>query len=167
MEWAFKGLNKLTGVNVRDVPAENFIASVSDYLKKSGKFKIPEWIDFIKSGPNRYLAPSDPVEWLFERASSLLRKLYLNKRGTGVGALRMQYGGKYERGCVHNITAKGSGKVIRYCLQQLEAMKLVEIVNIAIKEGDVETKTTAGRRLTKKAYQELDNIAKSLVKREK
>ena len=163
MEWSFKSLNKITGVNVRDVPSNKFIAAVADYLKKSGKFKVPEWIDLIKTGPNRYLAPSDPTEWLYLRAASILRKVYLSTKGLGVGAFRTHYGGKNERGVTHNITGRASGKAIRYCLQQLEGMKLVEIVKVSFAENDVNI--TEGRRLTKKGHQELDNLSKDLIKK--
>ena len=163
MEWSFKSLNQIRGVNAKDVPSEKFIAAVADYLKKSGKFKIPDWIDVIKSGPNRYLAPSDPSEWIFIRAASLLRKLYITSKGLGVGAFTAHYGGKYERGCQHNITRKSSGKLIRYCLQQLETMKLVEVMKVSFGEG--KASTTEGRRMTKKGHQELDNLAKELVKK--
>jgi small subunit ribosomal protein S19e len=163
MEWSFKSLNQIRGANVKDVPSEKFIAAVADYLKKSGKFKIPDWIDVIKSGPNRYLAPNDPAEWIFIRAASLLRKLYITSKGLGVGAFTAHYGGKYERGCQHNITRKSSGKVIRYCLQQLESMKLVEVMKVSY--GESKANTTDGRRMTKKGHQEMDNLSKELMKK--
>ena len=163
MEWSFITLNKISRVNAKDVSYEKLIAAVAEFLKKSGKFKVPEWIDVIKSGPNRYLAPTEPSEWLFIRAASNLRKLYLAHKGMGVGSFQTHYGGKYERGCQHNLTRASSAKVIRYCIKQLEDMKLVETLNVTLKDSD--KKYTEGRRVTKKGVQELNNIAKELGKK--
>merc|ERR1712151_158770 len=87
----------------------------------------------------------DP-DWLYTRAASMVRKIYI-RRGIGVQAFRKIYGGKMRRGTRTNIFSKGSGKIARYCLQQLEEMGLVE------------QDENGGRVITKEGQRELDTVA--------
>merc|ERR1712098_8002 len=107
---------------------------------------IPKWADYAKTGVQRELPPYDP-DWLYTRAASVIRKIYV-RTGTGVGALRKVYGGQKRRGTCTNIFVKSSGKIIRYCIQQLEEMGLVE-----------ENDTKGGRRITKEGMRECDTVA--------
>merc|ERR1711879_361678 len=91
------------------------------------------------------LPPNDP-DWLYVRTASMVRKIYI-RAGMGVGAFRKVYGGQKRRGTCTNIFAKGSGKIARYILQQLEEMGLVE-------QDD-----NGGRRITKEGQRELDTVA--------
>lgn len=52
---------------VRDVSAEDFITAYSSHLKRSGKLDIPTWVDVVKTGPQKELAPYDP-DWFYVRA---------------------------------------------------------------------------------------------------
>lgn len=52
---------------VRDVSAEDFIKAYSSHLKRSGKLDIPTWVDVVKTGPQKELAPYDP-DWFYVRA---------------------------------------------------------------------------------------------------
>merc|ERR1711878_202547 len=96
-------------------------------------------------GKFRELPPMDP-DWLYTRAASMVRKIYI-RRGIGVQAFRKIYGSKRRRGARTNVFAKGSGKVARYCLQQLEEMGLVE------------QDENGGRMITKEGQRELDTVA--------
>merc|ERR1712174_31725 len=78
--------------------------------------------------------------------ASMVRKNYI-RAGMGVGAFRKVYGGQQRRGVQKNVYAKGSGKIARYILQQLEEMGLVE-------QDD-----NGGRRITKEGQRELDTVA--------
>lgn len=52
---------------VRDVSAEDFITAYSAHLKRSGKLEIPTWVDIVKTGCQKELAPYDP-DWYYVRA---------------------------------------------------------------------------------------------------
>ena len=56
-----------TGVTVRDVPAAKFIAAYADVLKNNDKFVVPKWVDTVKTGVHKELAPYDP-DWYYIRA---------------------------------------------------------------------------------------------------
>lgn len=47
--------------------AEAFIAAYSSHLKRSGKLEIPTWVDVVKTGSQKELAPYDP-DWYYVRA---------------------------------------------------------------------------------------------------
>ncbi len=68
------------------------------------------------------MAPLD-ADWLYIRAAALARKVYLRGH-LGVGTLQHIYGGKQRFGVRRNHHETSSGKIIRYCLQQLEVIYL-------------------------------------------
>ena len=47
--------------------AEAFIKAYSSHLKRSGKLEIPTWVDTVKTGAQKELAPYDP-DWFYVRA---------------------------------------------------------------------------------------------------
>lgn len=47
--------------------AEAFITAYSSHLKRSGKLEIPIWVDTVKTGSQKELAPYDP-DWFYVRA---------------------------------------------------------------------------------------------------
>lgn len=57
---------KKKAITLRDIPAKNFIDTYAQYLKKSGKVKIPKWIDFVKNGVTNELPPTNP-DWYYIR----------------------------------------------------------------------------------------------------
>mmetsp|Transcript_121690 Transcript_121690/g.190931 ORF Transcript_121690/g.190931 Transcript_121690/m.190931 type:complete len:161 (+) Transcript_121690:66-548(+) len=130
---------------VKDVEASKFISAFAQHLKRQGRFEIPKWADVVKTGKRKELPPSDP-DWLYVRTASLVRKIYI-RGGSGVGAFTKVYGGQQRRGTCTKVFATGSGKIIRYILQQLEEMGLVE----QDEEG--------GRKITKEGQRELDTVA--------
>ena len=95
--------------------------------------------------PNKELAPYDP-DWLYVRTASMVRKIYI-RGGIGVGAFRKIYGGQQRRGTQTKHFSTASGKITRYCLQQLEEMGLVE------------QDENGGRKITKEGQRELDTVA--------
>ena len=134
-----------TIVSVKDVAAPKFIDAFAQHLKRQGRFEIPKWADVVKTGVNRELAPYD-ADWLYIRTASMVRKIYI-RGGTGVGGFRKVYGGQFRRGVMTNSYTKGSGKIIRYILHQLEEMGLVE------------QDENGGRKITKEGQRELDTVA--------
>ena len=59
---------------------------------RSGKIKLPLYVDFVKTGPHKELSPYDK-DWYYIRAASIARHIYLRK-GVGIGALAKVYGGE-------------------------------------------------------------------------
>mmetsp|Transcript_29848 Transcript_29848/g.75563 ORF Transcript_29848/g.75563 Transcript_29848/m.75563 type:complete len:145 (+) Transcript_29848:1157-1591(+) len=134
---------------VRNIPAGLFITVYADFLKKSGRIELPSWLNIVKTGINKSNAPENP-NWFFYRLAALSRKFYLN-RGKGVGNLRKEYGGKKRRGSRPSKKVPSSGKIIRFALQQLEKLKIIE-------------KDHKGKRkITKKAKQDMDNRAEKII----
>merc|ERR1711957_239926 len=129
----------------KDVDPPAFIKAFAEHLKRQGRFEIPKWSDVVKTSKHKELPPLDP-DWLYVRPASMVRKIYI-RGGIGVGGFRKVYGGQKRRGTQKKIYVKGSGKIIRYCLQQLEEMGLVE------QEED------GGRKITKEGQRELDTVA--------
>ena len=68
------------------------------------------------------MAPLD-ADWLYIRAAALARKVYLRGH-LGVSTLQHIYGGKQRFGVRRNHHETSSGKIIRYCLQQLEVIQM-------------------------------------------
>uniref|UniRef100_A0A8C0T6Q6 Ribosomal protein S19 n=1 Tax=Canis lupus familiaris TaxID=9615 RepID=A0A8C0T6Q6_CANLF len=58
----------MPGVTVKDVNQE-FIRALAAFLKKSGKLKVPEWVDTVKLVKHKELAPYDE-NWFYTRAAS-------------------------------------------------------------------------------------------------
>ena len=136
-----------------DVEAEKFVRALASNLEGKeflGAFEMPEWAYFVKTSAAKERPPMESKWWAI-RAASVLRQLYINGV-VGVGKLRTRYGGRKDRGVKPKEYRKGSGKIIRVIMQQAEKAGLVEKVK----------DKKAGRKLTKKGKQLLDEVAKSL-----
>jgi small subunit ribosomal protein S19e len=135
---------------VRDVAADKFIPAYAAHLKRSNKLELPNWVDVVKTGPQRELPPMD-VDWYYTRAASIARKIYLNP-GIGVGALARWYGDKSSSGNRPEHFRKASRGLIRHILQNLEKADLVAAVD-----------AKGGRRLSPEGQKEIDTIARVTV----
>merc|ERR1719478_142673 len=135
---------------VKDVNAAKFIEAFSQHLKRQGKFEIPKWADIVTTGVHKELAPYDP-DWLYIRAASMVRKIYI-RGGVGTGAFRKIYGGQKRRGTMTNTFQKASGSICRYVLQQLQNLDLIE----EAEDG--------GRKITREGQRELDTVAVQALK---
>ncbi len=134
-------------MGVFDVSASALIKVVAADLKKQG-LKQPEWVMFVKTGSHRERAPDSP-EWFYERAASVLYRIY--KEGPlGTGSLRSYYGGKKRRGVKKAHFRKAGGKIIRVCLQELEKQGLIK-------------KDKKGRSITGKGQSYLNKLAKETI----
>ena len=47
--------------------ADAFIAAYASHLKRSGKIEVPQWVDMVKTGAFKELAPYDQ-DWFYIRA---------------------------------------------------------------------------------------------------
>ncbi|CAJ0648633.1 10159_t:CDS:2 [Entrophospora sp. SA101] len=136
------------GASVKDVSPHEFVKAYADFLKKSGKLEIPKWVDLVKTGPYKELAPYDP-DWFYIRAASVARHIYL-RSNVGVGALKKLHGGRKRRGTRPSHHADSSGAVARKVLQSLEKIKILE-----------KDPKKGGRRITRDGQRDLDRIAQA------
>lgn len=136
---------KMPSVTVKDVNQQDFVRALSAFLKKSGKLKVPEWVDTVKLARHKELAPCDD-NWFYTRAASTARHLYL-RGGVGVGSMIKIYGGRQRNGVCPAHFSVGSRNVARKVLQALEGLKMVE------------KDPNGGRRLTPQGQRDLDRIA--------
>ena len=130
-----------------DVPAEALIEALADRL--ADEVEQPDWARFAKTGTGRELPPEQDDFWA-TRAGSLLRRVAVDGE-VGVDRLTTAYGGSKGGSNRYQVAparaTKGSGKVIRTILQQLEEV------------GYVETAEGEGRRVTAEGRSLLDETA--------
>merc|ERR1719481_1151795 len=132
--------------NVKDVNQQAFTKAFAEFLKKSGKVKVPDWSDLVKTARFKELAPYDD-DWYYTRVAAIARHIYM-RSPVGVGTIRKIYGGRKRNGTAPSHFCRSSASVARKVLQSLEGLKLVE------KDG-----TNGGRRLTAQGRKDLDRIA--------
>lgn len=111
-------------MGVFDVPATRLIQEIA--LDLESKFNVPKpaFIDFVKTGAQRERAPQQS-NWYYVRMASILYRIF--KEGPlGVGSLRTYYGGRKSRGVRPHRFRKASGKIIRFCLQELEKLGFIQ-----------------------------------------
>lgn len=107
------------------VQPEKFVEVIAEKLKEYPEISPPKGSEFWKTAFFKELAPQDFGNFWYIRCASILRKV--KKFGPiGVNKLRKFYGGRNRRGPGLNHSAKGSGKIIRVALQQLEDANLLE-----------------------------------------
>uniref|UniRef100_A0A2L2Y3J0 Ribosomal protein S19 n=1 Tax=Parasteatoda tepidariorum TaxID=114398 RepID=A0A2L2Y3J0_PARTP len=140
----------MPSTSVKDVKQHDFVKALSAHFKKSGKLKVPEWVDVVKTGMHKELAPYDE-DWFYTRCASVARHLYI-RSPAGVGALTKIYGGRYRRGTRPSRYCRGSSSVARKALQALENLKLVE------------QDPSGGRKLSNQGRRDLDRIASQIRK---
>merc|ERR1712210_125027 len=58
----------MPSVCVKDVDQQEFVKAFSQFLKNSGKVKVPEWADIVKTATHKELAPDTEV--LLQTAST-------------------------------------------------------------------------------------------------
>lgn len=108
------------------VSPEKLIEIIAEKLKEYPEISPPKGSEFWKTAFFKELAPADSENFWYIRSASLLRKV--KKYGPiGVNKLRKFYGGKNRKGKGLHHSARGSGKIIRVALQQLENAKLIEV----------------------------------------
>ncbi len=129
-------------------PSE-LIEKTAEKLKQVEQINPPEWSSFVKTSTSRDRPPVEK-DWWYSRAASILRKLDI-LGPIGTNKLKRKYGGRKNRGHKPEKFFKGSGKIIRTILNQLEQAGLAE---------QKETKGHKGRVLTKKGKSFLDKVTK-------
>ena len=141
----------MTAITVRDVEAQKFVRAYAAHLKRGGKLAVPEWVDIVKTGTHKELSPYDP-DWFYTRVAAIARHLYI-RPDAGVGAMRLVFGGKKNRGVRPSHHGLSSGSVARKAMQALESLKILE----KGPEGK-------GRRVSSTGRKDLDQIAALVAK---
>ncbi len=122
-------------VTVYDADAAKTIEKLAQALKTH--IQAPEWTKFVKTGMAKERQPT-AQDWFYTRAASVLRTVYM--RGPiGVQKLRVKYGSKKNRGHNPERFYKGSGKILRNVLQQLEKASLVKFQKESVHKGRIIT----------------------------
>ncbi|XP_055536012.1 40S ribosomal protein S19a isoform X1 [Wyeomyia smithii] len=146
-------VNQMPGITVKDVDQDKVVQGVALFLKKSGKLKVPDYIDLIKTAKYKELAPTDP-DWFYVRCASILRRLY-HQSPSGVGSITRIYGGRKRNGVRPSHFCRADGSAARKAVQALEQIKLIE------KHPD------GGRKLTSQGQRDLDRIAAQIVSKQR
>jgi small subunit ribosomal protein S19e len=121
-----------------DIDPQELINRTAEKLKKLPELTPPEWAKFVKTGAHKERPPINN-DWWYTRAASILRKI--QKLGPiGTNKLRRKYGGKKNRGSKPEEFRKGSGKIIRTILQQLDKAGLTEHTEKGVHKGRILTK---------------------------
>lgn len=105
------------------VPPDKLIQRLADELKKYPEITPPKESIFWKTAPGKRFPP-EQEDWWYIRCASLLRKIAIHGP-IGVSRLRGFYGYKKKFGHRRPHHVKGSGKIIRIMLQQLEKAGLL------------------------------------------
>ncbi|MBS3056659.1 MAG: 30S ribosomal protein S19e [Candidatus Aenigmarchaeota archaeon] len=134
-------------VSSRDVEASVIIEGLANILEK--EMKKPEWAEYVKTGVFHQRPPE--TEFWYVRSASILRKVYLDGP-VGVMRLRSFYGGRKNMGRRPSRFKKGSGKIVRTILQDLEKLGYIETVKNPNK----------GRRITPKGQKIIESVAKNV-----
>lgn len=133
---------------VYEVRSDELIQTVAEDLKENVGLEKPQWADFVKTGAHKERQP-DNKDWWYMRVASVLRNIYL--RGpVGVQRLRKLYGGRKNKGHNPEKFYKGSGKILRVILQQLDEEGFTK------KEDD-------GRVITPKGQSYLDKFSSEIA----
>ncbi|MFX0033424.1 MAG: 40S ribosomal protein S19 [Promethearchaeota archaeon] len=135
------------------VEPAKLIKSIAEKLKEYPEIKPPEGSQFWKTAFFKEVAPVDSENFWYMRCASLLRKI--RKFGPiGVNKLRKHYGGRSRKGKGLHHSKRGSGKIIRVALQQLEN------ANLILKEE------RTGRIVSPEGISLLERIAHNLLRKQ-
>ncbi|ENN71397.1 40S ribosomal protein S19 [Dendroctonus ponderosae] len=135
----------MPSVTLKDVDQHKFVKAFGQFLKKTGKLRVPEWVDLVKTSRAKELAPYDP-DWYYVRCAAVIRHIY-HRSPVGVGSITKIFGTRKRNGTKPSHFCRSAGSIGRKSLQSLEALKLIE------KSGD------GGRKLTQQGRRDVDRIA--------
>jgi small subunit ribosomal protein S19e len=129
-----------------DVPADELYDVLAERLAE--ELEAPPWASFAKTGVGRELPPEGADFWE-RRAASVLRKV-AESGPVGVERLRSEYGDTKQGTTRYRVapprSTRGSGKIVRTILQQLEEAGYVDHA-----EGEGRRVSAEGRALLDEA----------------
>mmetsp|Transcript_18461 Transcript_18461/g.51795 ORF Transcript_18461/g.51795 Transcript_18461/m.51795 type:complete len:151 (+) Transcript_18461:147-599(+) len=132
---------------VKDVSANDFIATYAAHLKSNDKLQLPTWVDVVKTAHAKELPPMDE-DWYFVRAAAICRRLY-SRPDIGIGRFTTLFGTKLRRGQRKERQSKAAAGLIRHICKALEEVGILE------KSASVK----GGRKLTASGQRDMDLIA--------
>ncbi|CAO2630975.1 40S ribosomal protein S19, partial [Lemmus lemmus] len=124
---------------VKDVNQQEFVRALAAFLKKSGKLKVPEWVDTVKLAKHKELSRYDE-NWFSTQAASTAQHLHL-RGGARVGSMMKISGGWQRNGVRPSHLSRGSKSVACCALQALDG----------------------ARKLTPQGQRDLDRIARQVA----
>lgn len=134
-----------------DAPAEDLVEATA--AKLADDLDRPDWAQFTKTGTGRDLPPEQDDFWAL-RGASILRKVAIDGP-VGVDSLATAYGDSKQGSTRYRVRpnqkTKGSRKVIRTLLQQLE------------EAGYISTSEARGREVTGDGRALLDETAGEVI----
>lgn len=142
-------------MDVKSYNGMHLVSSIKEELKNHDECKMPDWARFVKTGVGKQRPPSHS-DWWYSRSASILRKVAV-LGPLGVNKLKKKYGCKKNNGYSPSHFEKGSGKIIRTILQQLEKAGFVKQVVISGHKGRVID--TKGMQLIVKASKNLNETS--------
>ncbi len=131
--------------SIDDVDSSRMVKVTAEELRS--KISMPEWARFVKTGVSRERPPEND-DWWYVRAASILRRIS-KRKNVGAQRLRTYYGGLHRRGHKPAHFARGSGKVIRTIMQDLEKAGFVK-------------KDKKGRIITPEGTKFLNHVARKI-----
>ncbi|MGM5483771.1 MAG: 30S ribosomal protein S19e [Nanobdellota archaeon] len=144
-------------MDIKSYNGMHLVSSIKEELKNYEECKMPDWANFVKTGVGKQRPPSQN-DWWYGRSASILRKIAI-LGPLGVNKLKRKYGCNKNNGYAPTHFQKGSGKIIRTIIQQLEKAGLVKQVVISGHKGRV--LDTKGTQLIAKAAKSLREQGKS------
>lgn len=91
--------------------------------RRTGKLDVPVWVDIVKTGTGKELAPYD-ADWYYIRSAAVARHIYLRKH-VGVGALQKLHGGAANRGNRPSHHTDASGSIERKVSRVLKVSRAI------------------------------------------
>ena len=64
----------MSQATVKDVQADAFIKAYAALLKRSGRLTVPKWVDLVKTGIHKELAPYN-ADWFYVRCGTFFDSL--------------------------------------------------------------------------------------------
>jgi len=122
---------------IYDIEPGKLIEKASKQLKEQNIIEMPEWAKFVKTSHGKERQPIDN-DWWYIRAASILRKVYI-LGPIGVSKLSGKYSCKKDRGHKPEKTIKGSTKIIRTILQQLDKSGMIVNAEKGVHKGKIIT----------------------------
>jgi len=139
-------------LDYRSVSPTLMVPRLAVKLKQAEGMAPPSWAGFAKTAPFKRSLP-ESMDWWYVRAASVLLNLS-KKSGTGVSRLSAQYGGRKVGTSKPHHVQRGSRKLIRTLIDQLEAAGF-----ITISQGK--------KQVTPKAEALLSQVAAEVVEEQK
>ncbi|XP_072384227.1 small ribosomal subunit protein eS19-like [Diabrotica undecimpunctata] len=143
----------MPSVTLKDVDQHKFVKAFASFLKKTGKLRVPEWVDLVKTSRAKELAPYDP-DWYYVRCAAIARHIYI-RSPVGVGSVTKIFGSRKRNGTKPSHFCRSAGSIARKALQSLETVKLIE------------KSAEGGRKITQQGRRDLDRIAAQVKAKER